>query len=549
VGLNQISNNINLSFHFLLKKINGSDISETDLLKIKTLLDENALPRLKNVSSQMKVVFESKIIKKIKDLFDDQRIKNFPPSFYKLFNFFKPNVIEDIFSYFIERKMSIRSLIDLIKVTENAVTIHKILDIFIDNIAAYKNEKDFFEFYKGSIVLLPSSGGDSIRHFLFFISLLYFINDENIRSLIKTDALKIIGEFRKNLFDNSRKSTVDIVKSLIENKSDMNKIVSFREKAEEILKFDLWTYTETHAEIISYMNGFFESKYVDPDDKKMFYKLNEISNKAFKNFDLNMSQYIITVQNLSEKIYNPSDDEMNVVKECELIAGGFDIFEKEILKTVLKKINRIKGMSAKKDETTRNRMLHLLIDDDLKIIETRKDRKTESGGDLGPLDDVELVYNPKNEILLYFDDKKYVIRKTVLDDKEIFMLSGYENDSSLSQVNCENEESLKSEMEKIGFDRIDIEKNMNKIRILTGNHAKDEKVSDEEAILDAAVEVVNEIKSGYAKDEIEVKKEDIAVIAGEVLDDRKKIFNDEKSKKIIAAAIDISLKEKDFEDL
>jgi hypothetical protein len=526
-------NNFNLSSNGLLKKVAKFDISENDLASIESYLSGNQ-------------DFENKLIKIIKDVFANPANKNLPGSFYRIFGFFKSNVIKDIFSYFIDKKISTDILSDMLENNGNIGLVYAVLEIFFDNASKYLSDTSgFVKFIGKNIPLTPSYDRNMVRHFLLNLAIPSFLNDENIKNLMKLEMPGLITKFRKNIFSLSKSLAVNIANHLYNDHDNLEKLPEYKDEIGKFLDFDLWTFTDTYEELSSCINGLVDSG--NYDDTQVFYRINEISNMAFKNFDVKSAVFAELIVNLSDKVFSTSLKDDAVEKECELLINGVDVFEKGVIKDLLKRINRIKGILSRKDDTVKNLILCLLIDDDLKAVDMKKDKKSENS-DLNPLDDTDLVYNPKNEIHLSFDDRKYLIKKSSEDGKEFFILSAHE-DVAQADVKCENEDAVKKELEKIGFDYISVDNLMNKIRTLMTDQIRKDENPLHDNMLDAAVEVVNEVKSGFEENEIEDKKNDIVEIAGEVLEDRKNIQNSDISRKIILSAIDISLKEKDFEDL
>ena len=550
-------NKFTLTSILLLRKINGSEISSNDIEEIGRYINDNP-------------EFENKVINKIKTLFDKSE-KEFANSFFKIFRYFKLNTINDIFSYFIERKIDIKILSGIIDNSIDTGFVHLILKIFISGISGYKSTNGLLEYYFRWITKIPSINNDLVDKFLFFLSFSVFIHEKKNIDELKDDLLKTVTIFRKSLFDLAKNETINTMNSLINSKFEKEKSILIREKLDGILNMDFWTYTETINDITTCLNGYYDN--IDSGEKNdtgALYTINDISNRAFKNFDINMNQFVENICDLISKLFDNSLEDNVANGECEIIAGHFDISEKNIVRAVFKKAVISKGILIKIDSVIKNRILHLLIDEDLKSNDfftnekSGNDRSSEindgtgitthqANSGLNPLDDPESVYNPRNEVQFYIDDIKFVIKKKE-EDKFLIIKNGRNGNST--ELQCDDMDSLKKELETSGMDNLTIEKNINKVKYLTAEGISTDNILtqdyfvQDEKLLDTAVEVVNEIKSGYNKEEAEEKKKDIADIAGDVFDDRKKFMMDKtKSRKIIKAAIEISLKEEDFEDL
>ena len=262
-----------------------------------------------------------------------------------------------------------------------------------------------------------------------------------------------------------------------------------RSKKNQILNWDLWKYTQTDRDIEDLF--YYLEIQAEFSDLEMFTKMNQLSNKIFKNLDMNFEIFKKNIMNLSESIYNEDEN-------AEMYFDEFNSLEKDILKSVLHKLLDFYKRNKFFSDEIHNRFLRLLIDEDVKKTEN-SELSSDNSVSIRPLADTIDIYNEKN----------------------IFRLS---------------EKEIKTEKQK-------------EPTIDNQSQKKENKPTNDDEILKIAIEIVKELGNSFNSEDLINEKSKISEIVKDVLSERKKINEEAGIRRIIDQAIEEVLHEKDFEDL
>ncbi|HOV13387.1 MAG TPA: hypothetical protein PK771_03795 [Spirochaetota bacterium] len=376
----------------------------------------------------------------------------------------------------------------LINSIKNESLIFRIIKIiFESNFIHIKNYDMFYTNFSNFMFKIYDST-KMIQNFYMFVGFAFMTDNIIIKILFRRTLTENATLFREKMFSYSKNVFANMLNEFLNGK-DKSLIITNKKN---ILNWDLWDYTQTTDDIRDFFN-YLENQN-DFLDTEIFSKMNEISNKTFKNFDINFENFKNNIILISDNLY-----EENV--EIEIYFDNLNTFEKTVIKNVSESLLQIFQDNKVYSNKIKEKLLKLLIDDEFK-----KNVNLD-------LDDDSVSITPISDALDVYNENE---KKLNPEDFDIEPSDFYPQ----NEIKKENTDTT---------------------NYITKNN--------EEEILKAAIEIVKEINNNFDPKEFIEEKIRIVEMVKDILNERKRINDELKLKKIIDKAIDEVLYEKDFEDL
>jgi len=396
-------------------------------------------------------------------------------------------------------------------------TTFNILKIILqNNFIHIKNYEMFYNNFQNHLFKIYEPE-KNIYNFYMFICYQLLTDNEVIKLLFKRDFIESSKVFRERLFLYAKNVFVIFLQNFVITR-DTNFI---NDTKREIFKWDLWDYVECGEDIHYFFDYLSNSDNLE--DVEIFKKMNEISNKTFKNFDIKFDNFKNNIVLICDNLYEGD-------KDIEVYFDNLSTLEKTVVRDVLQNILKYyNSQENKKDQENdekneiKDKILKLLIEEEFK--KNKNPSFDTSLISITPIADTFDIYNETRQDIDIDTDKIEVS----IEGIETLDIEVNEKSTKIEDIKKENRDRQNEFNNKTGD-------------IINTKDGEDE-------VLKIAIEIVKEINLSFKDDGIKGNKLKVIEIVRDILVERKRIDNELKLRTIIDKAIYEVLNNSDFEEL